>query len=165
MSEVRAKTIAGMDDTLGFNLRMAQLRFFAAFYRDFSDAGLTPAEYSILSTLAGAGGLRQGELAARLHIKRSNMTKVMRALEGRGLVRRQTPGDDARAFEVLLTPAGRNLQRHVAARIPGHDRAVAAALTGQERDKLLALLNKLLRTGDAGETSQPAPIKQKELAR
>lgn len=143
--------IAGMDNMLGFNLRIAQLHFFDAFYRDFSEAGITPAEYSILTLLAHSQGMRQGELAARLKIKRSNMTKLMRSLEARGLVRRSTPDDDGRALDVELSPAGADLQRKLAQSMPDHDAAAASRLSFSERQRLLELLRKL-----TGKSHAPA---------
>lgn len=149
---------APMTSLLGFNLRLAQLLFFEAFYRDFGDSGVTPAEYSILALLAHDRGLRQGEIAARLHIKRSNMTKVMRALEKRGLVRRSKRDDDGRALEVGLTRTGAKLQKNMANAMRDHDRAVAAALTMDEQQKLLALLRKLL-----GEANGPGRVSHREI--
>ena len=154
--------IPDMDATLGFNLRMAQLHFFDAFYRDFGHAGISPAEYTILTVLAHCHELRQGELAARLNIKRSNMTKVMRSLEGRGLISRSTPNEDGRAFDVRLTRAGKKLQSEMARAIPGHDRQAAASLTPNERETLLNLLRKLLH-GHRDESTTTVRIKEEEL--
>lgn len=141
MSEPRIPPI--LADMLGFQVRIAQLRFFEEFYQAFADDYATPAEYSMLILVSQYPGIRQGVLASRLHIKRSNMTKLMRNLRERGLVERKSPKSDGRAYEIYLTDMGAALISKMAAMMPAHDAEVASNLTSKERDKLLGLLKKL----------------------
>lgn len=135
--------LGALDDLVGLQLRLAQLQFFAHYYKRFADTGLSPAEHAVLSLLAEHAGIRQGELGDILRIKRSNMTKIMRALERRGLIWRVVPESDARAFEVRLTEQGDALQASLADQVYETDRQSTSALTGRERAELLRLLKKL----------------------
>lgn len=133
-----------LDELIGLKLRLAQLHFFAVYYAEFGPAGITPAEYAILELVAENPRTRQGMLAEALSIKRSNMTKVARSLEDRGLLQRAVPIDDARAVELSLTAAGETLRQQLAARMRRNDRLAASALDAGEQTELLRLLDKLL---------------------
>jgi DNA-binding MarR family transcriptional regulator len=133
-----------LDDLIGLKLRLAQLHFYAEYYAEFGPLGVTPAEYAILELVAVNPGVRQGVLAEALSIKRSNMTKVVRGLEGRRLLRRTAPPTDGRAFELTLTPSGETLRRELASGMRRNDRLAASALEDDEQAELLRLLSKLL---------------------
>ncbi len=133
-----------LDDLIGLKLRLVQLHFFAIYYAEFGPLGITPAEYAILEMVAENPSTRQGVLAEALSIKRSNMTKVVRGLEDRGLLSRAVPADDARAVELTLTEAGETLRQQLAARMQRNDRLAASALDEPEQMELLRLLDKLL---------------------
>jgi len=75
--------------------------------------------YEVLLYLAQADGgrLRMGELADRLLLSRSGLTRLVDRLERRDLVARERCKEDARGLFARITPAGREL--FVAAR-PDH---------------------------------------------
>lgn len=154
-ARVKGPPLGPLDDLIGLQLRLAQLRFFASYYEEFGELALSPAENAVLALLAEHAGIRQGELGDILRIKRSNMTKVMRALEQRGLIWRVAPEDDGRAFEVRLTDRGHELQRTLATEIHKNDKLSASALTSEEQAELLRILKKLNRP-DAGHIRQQA---------
>jgi DNA-binding MarR family transcriptional regulator len=54
-----------------------------------------------------AGKLRMGQLANRLLLSRSGITRLVDRLERQGLVERQPCEDDGRGFYAVLTDAGR----------------------------------------------------------
>ena len=67
--------------------------------------------YEVLLYLADAddGRLRMGELADRLLLSRSGLTRLVDRLERRGLVARERCKEDARGLFARVTPAGREL--------------------------------------------------------
>jgi DNA-binding MarR family transcriptional regulator len=71
-------------------------------------AGLTLGEYEVLVHLseAPAGALRMSELASRLLLSRSGLTRRVDGLVQEGLVARQPCGDDGRGAMAVLTPSG-----------------------------------------------------------
>jgi DNA-binding MarR family transcriptional regulator len=78
----------------------------AAGHRQQSEFGLSGTPLGILKTLA-TGDARLGDLALRLQIAPSVVSRAVVPLEQSGLVERRTDPDDARASRLGLTPAGR----------------------------------------------------------
>ena len=116
------------------------------------DHGLPLSSYEVLMNLADAEGerLRMGELADRLLLSRSGITRLIDRLERQGLVDRERCEEDARGLFAKLTPAGREkvaaarpdhlagVRRHFHARLePGEQELLAAVwsrLVGQAAD-------------------------------
>jgi DNA-binding MarR family transcriptional regulator len=73
-------------------------------------------DYAVLVNLSEVVGLalRMSELADRLVISRSGLTRRVDAMERRGLVRRRPCPDDGRGSMAELTPAGLGLLRQAA---------------------------------------------------
>ncbi len=87
------------------------------------DAGLSHAQYEILSRLESAPGgqLRMSDLADVIIVSRSGLTYQVTQLEKAGLVRRGKCPSDERGVLAMLTPAGRAALLRAA---PGHLRVV-----------------------------------------
>jgi DNA-binding MarR family transcriptional regulator len=105
---------------------------------------VTPSQLRALGTLMRHGAARPGALAKHLGIAPRSATEVVDALQGRGLVRRETDPDDRRATLVVVTDAGRELAAAVRkARVAEADRAFAG-LPDADRAELERLLRRLL---------------------
>jgi len=77
---------------------------------------LARGDYGVLATLRRAGPpyeLSPSQLTSRLARSSGGMTKILRRLEGAGLVRRLPDPEDGRGSRVSLTPAGLELQDRV----------------------------------------------------
>jgi DNA-binding MarR family transcriptional regulator len=70
--------------------------------------GLTLAHYGVLITLVTVPDrrMRMTDLAERVLVSPSGMTRAVAGLAGEGLVRRERDSGDGRSFIVELTPAG-----------------------------------------------------------
>ncbi len=76
----------------------------------FDQWDLSPSQFNVLNVLyEQPEGCTQVSLSRQLIMHRSNITGLVDRLEARGLVRRQESPGDRRAFNVVLTPAGRKL--------------------------------------------------------
>ncbi|MCL4800203.1 MAG: MarR family transcriptional regulator [Burkholderiales bacterium] len=101
-------------------------------------------------------GLRMGELSRRMMVTGGNVTGIADQLVKEGLVTREAPPDDRRAFVVKLTPAGRKAFLRMAG---AHEAWVArlfAGLPAVERRQLHALLAKLKDSVTASARSEAA---------
>lgn len=110
-------------------------------------AGISPAQFFILATIARRPGTQQSALAEALGVTSANVSQLVAKLEDAKLVTRTERG---RAKEVHLTPRGRRLVDRLR---PEHDAFLVsrfAALSPGERRTLLSLLEKLL-AGDPAE--------------
>ncbi|HXD07708.1 MAG TPA: MarR family winged helix-turn-helix transcriptional regulator [Burkholderiaceae bacterium] len=93
------------------NLKLRQLtRGVSRFYDAYmAEAGLKTTQYSLLATIERYGPLRPGELAQRMRMDASTLTRNLQPLSAQGWVE-VGPGEDARSRLVSLTDAGRTLR-------------------------------------------------------
>jgi MarR family transcriptional regulator, transcriptional regulator for hemolysin len=120
--------------------------------------GLTPAAFTVLSLLDATEGLRQVDLATRLLIDTSTMTRLIDRLERAGLAARIADPTDRRALRVVITSTG---SAHV--RLANHsvETLIAqrlSALSDAEQQQLSALLEKLRLSLSAELYVDPEPV-------
>ena len=108
--------------------------------------GLTLSELDVLITLESAAGqaLRLTDLAERVLLTKSGITRLVDRLEEMGLVERRPCPVDRRGQNAVLTPKGREAHRRT---IGVHLRSVATAFSdhvaGSERGPLRAALERI----------------------
>lgn len=102
-----------------------------------------PAEAGILRLLDRTPGISQQDLASRLDMHASRLVAIIDALEGRGLVARQTNDKDRRIYCLRLTAAGRESLAAIGSVARAHEEAVCEGLSQVERAQLAGLLRKL----------------------
>jgi DNA-binding MarR family transcriptional regulator len=81
------------------------------FAEEMRPSGLTRAQFPMLGYLEAAGPLPMSDLAARLYMERTTLTRNLRPLEDAGLVERPPDPQDARVRLVAITPLGRRKLR------------------------------------------------------
>ncbi len=103
--------------------------------------GLGLSDFAALYYLADAPGgrLRRVDLARRLALTPSGVTRLLGPLERRGIVARQADGNDARATYAVLTPSGRALVKDATATVT----AIAESILGSVGDRGRAAFAKL----------------------
>ncbi|SDS69405.1 DNA-binding transcriptional regulator, MarR family [Friedmanniella luteola] len=145
----RAAATTGLLDVLGRLIRTAR----AVSHRHQVRFGLSGTPLGILTSLAG-GAARGGDLAARLQIAPSVVSRAVVPLEHEGLVERTDDPDDARAARLALTSAGR--ERLEAARREFTDR-VTPVLERWDTDDVVTLTRLMSRLeSDLAEGLDPA---------
>jgi DNA-binding MarR family transcriptional regulator len=115
-----------------------------------AQANLPLAHYDVLVQLAFApeGRLRMHELAERVLLSRSGVTRLVDRLESEGLVRRATCASDARGAFASLTDAGlARLRDATPVHLDGVRRHFADLLRPAELDQLATLLERLAAGG------------------
>lgn len=144
--------VGALSSSLGFLLRLAQLRAFEDFFSENGPRGRKPGEFSILWVIARNPGIRQSVLGQRLMIKRAHMTKLIRSFEDLGLVSRQIPDADRRAVELTLTPSGVEEVKKASEAFFKYEETTGEPLSKGEQAQLVALLQKFV--GLEEETSK-----------
>ena len=91
-------------------------------------------------------GLRMGELSRRLMVTGGNVTGITDQLVREGLVTREAPPDDRRAFVVRLTAAGRRSFLRMAESHEAWVVKLVSGLSAAERRQLFELLAKLKKS-------------------
>lgn len=138
----------------GFLLRRAHQISAAVFEDACRDLGLTPAQFGVLTVLQAHPGLGQSSLARALGFDKVTVLRVLRGLEGRGLVERSPALESRRNVSVSLTPEGDKLLR--AAQKPAERayRRLMAPLDAEQQEQLLSLLQ--LLTGELEDEARAA---------
>lgn len=137
--------LAPDDGALDFCLRLARAQ--ALIVRRFDSAlgnlhGLSFSDYQLLYQLQRAPGarLRRIDLAERLALTASGVTRSLMPLEKIGLVGRQADARDARVGYAVLTDAGQELLQHASATA----RAVGSELLQEAPAEQLTALSAML---------------------
>jgi len=78
-----------------------------------TDAGLTPTQMSVLSSVVREGPLRLAELQSIEAVNPTMLSRVVGKLEAAGLISRDGDPVDRRVVTVSVTPAGRRTQERV----------------------------------------------------
>lgn len=128
--------------SLGFLLRMAQLRAFDFFFQTLEGHDLRPGEFTALWVIGLNPGLRQGTIARRLHIKPAHMTKLIARLASAGWVARTIPEDDRRSVRLALTPEGEDFVDRYRDQFLRAHLAERSNLSANEAETLIALLRR-----------------------
>ncbi len=107
------------------------------------DPAMTATQRIALIEIADAGPLRLNDLAARIGTSAPTASRTVDVLDELGLAERRADPDDRRAVRIELTPSGRSLVDERKARASAAFEPAAAALTGEDRERLLDLLARM----------------------
>ncbi|QDV05330.1 MarR family protein [Planctomycetes bacterium Poly30] len=98
-----------MNDSTATRLHSAAIHLLRRLRSTDLEVGVGPAKLSALSVLVFGGARSLGQLAAEEQVSAPTMSRIVRGLEGRGLVRRIPDPDDGRSIELRATAAGKRL--------------------------------------------------------
>ncbi|MEO1550778.1 MAG: MarR family transcriptional regulator [Pseudomonadota bacterium] len=110
----------------------------------FDRKGVGPGGGIILMTLADHGGMRLSDLTTQVSRDKSQMTRAIRVLEGKGLVARVPCETDGRVSRVSLTDAGHEVVAELTEAVAG---VVGNLLTPLSAGEQRTLKDLLRRTG------------------
>ena len=96
-------------------------------------ANLTFSQFSILNAIAEKGRMKLAELHEVLAVEKSTTTRLVDPLTRQGLIVREKSDNDSRAFNLQLTPKGREVYRKVWGCLAGFIEAVEVGIPRQER--------------------------------
>jgi DNA-binding MarR family transcriptional regulator len=108
-----------------------------------ANGGLTLSQYGLLEGLESRSASRVQDLAGDAGITPSTATRILDALERRGVVRRARSLEDRRVVAVSLTDLGRELLSDQQEWLRGRQRAFYASLPPAERELAPDLLLRL----------------------
>jgi DNA-binding MarR family transcriptional regulator len=97
--------------------------------------GLSLSDFAALHHLAEAPGgrLRRVDLARRLALTPSGVTRLLGPLERRGIIDREQDGNDARATYAALTRSGKTLVKDATATVTAIAESVLGSLGDRDR--------------------------------
>jgi len=106
-------------------------------------APISVGEAQALFELARDPGISQNELAARLHLEKSTVSRLAKMLEERGWLDRLTDKGDTRLRRLWLTAAGSKAVQRLSASRRARFGKVFNAIPAHKRDAVLASLSLL----------------------
>lgn len=116
-----------LNSYLPYLLNRAGARIAASFSAEVRPLGATLQMWRVLAALRERDGRRMGDLSETTSIEVSTLTRLVDAMEKKGLVARRRDAGDARAVALHVTPAGRRLTRRL---LPIAERYERLALDG-----------------------------------
>ena len=124
----------------------------------------TGANSRLIGFLAHAkGDVFQRDVETHFSVRRSTASLMVRSLEEKGLIRRETVQSDARLKKLVLTEAGWQVHRVVDAALERIDRRATEGISPEELDAFRATLEKMKTNLSGGECVSPcANGKRKE---
>lgn len=134
--------IGDLDHSIGFLLRICQVKVYEQFFEHFHDTDIRPGEFSVWWVIHLNPGARQGDIAQMLRIKPAHMTKIIRRGEQNGWVLREIPDNNRRSVCLTLTEKGEKFVSGIRESFFGADSYHEHGLSEEDRALLVDLLRK-----------------------
>lgn len=110
--------------------------------------GLSSPEHVVLYALALKDGITADDIVASTARPKNTLSRGVAGLLRRDLVTRKADPRDRRRLILRLTAAGKRIARATVPALVAQEHAMADALTGAERKRLEALLDKIILRQD-----------------
>lgn len=132
---------------------VALVRAFGLHRADQTPCGqpISVTEAYTLMELSRAEPLSQSELAARLRLEKSTVSRLVGVLEGREWITRTRSPSDGRAVELRLSDAGRRAAENVAETRQAKFARVLAAIPEEQRGSVIDALRILVEAIDESQ--------------
>ncbi len=139
----------GGNDSLAERLREVLRRLVRAIglleRGDAACCGMTLSQCHALGEVAKQEGLTSGELASRLGVDPSAVTRIIEALVQQGLVRREADPSDRRVVRAVLTGLGRDLWSRIEETMLGRSRAILDRFPPNRQEVILQACEHLVQ--------------------
>jgi len=135
----------GVEDEIGFVLRLAQLAVFKDVIETLGPFDLRPSDFSALRVIAANPGLKQQDIGRELGIKGPNLVGMVEDLRKRKLLTRKVVPGDRRSYALTLTADGRQLLDQAELAHRGHQARIREALGDNDPIQFLTCLHSLTR--------------------
>jgi DNA-binding MarR family transcriptional regulator len=146
-------TLARLYARPGFLLRRAHQISAAVFEHECRELQLTPAQFGVLTVIKAHPRLGQSDLARALGFDKVTVLRVLRGLQSRGLVTRES-SVGKRHVSVQLTAAGAQMLESAQRPAERAYRRLMAPLDRDQQEQLLGLLQ--LLTGELEDEARAA---------
>ena len=131
------------------NLASCKLKQYTASVLKKSNTGLTPEQFLLMDILWNQGKMSQQKLADNMHKDKNSITKLVDALETKGLIMRQRDADDRRSNIVVPTPKGEAMKEETKEKAINMMDAILDGISEEELRSFLDTLSKLSKNMDA----------------
>jgi DNA-binding MarR family transcriptional regulator len=140
-SQENSRPAYHLEEQIGFKLRLANQKHLELFARMMPD--VTPTQFAILARLRETGALSQNHLGRLVGMDAATTKGVVDRLKAKGYVARTRSTTDVRRMDISLTDAGHAFIEGAFETAKEITEATLKNLTPRERERLLALLDKM----------------------
>ena len=128
----------------GHLIRRAHQVAVAIFMEETAGFDVTPVQFAILNALIAAPGEDQVTLARKVAFDAATFGSVITRLEARGWVRREADAGDRRRKRLWVTEEGAQAAQQMKRSVGKVQQRILAPLAAEERQHLIALLDRLV---------------------
>jgi DNA-binding MarR family transcriptional regulator len=132
-----------LDQLLGYQIRRAQMRFFAHFSDRLHHHHTTPGQMGLLMMIAANPGISQVALARAIGIERATLGEFVAKFERQHLVERRGAVGDKRSYALHISRHGQEFLDRCIPDVLAHETDFTSHMTASERATLLSLVIKL----------------------
>ncbi len=151
-----------LEEFLPHRLSVVSARAHRMFARAYAErAGLSVAEWQVLSVLARSGDLCATDVARQAAMDKVKVSRAVRSLIERRLLRRAEDRRDRRVRRLAITPQGRRTQANVMPLAHALESELLGPLCAEDRERLRAALLRLDRHL-AAKGADPAEVEDAE---
>lgn len=97
------------EDSVGYLVAATRTRMLKALDAEFAKYGFTAAQWPILRAVADGDTPTAADLCRRLNYDTGSMTRMLKRLEDKGVIRREPDETDRRVVRLRITAAGRKI--------------------------------------------------------
>jgi DNA-binding MarR family transcriptional regulator len=135
--------LGGLQDLLGFQLRMAHVAMHRDFVTAMTDLGLTQKQFASLRLIMANPGASQADLATILGTDRATMMALVDRLDQREFVERRRSTTDRRRQELHLTSAGKSFLVKAERVLDEHEKRFTSMFSDKELRAFIAALARM----------------------
>lgn len=140
----------------GHLIRRCQQIAVAIFLDEFKSLALKPVHYAALSTVQRRPGIDQRTLVNLIAVDRTTIGAILKSLEEKGFLRRETPRNNLRVKQLFILPKGEEILDDARALIETVQYRIMAPLEPDEQKTFMRLLGKLV---DGNNEFSRVPLK------
>jgi len=138
-----------LESSIGFLMGVVYRKITTLLMHRLKDYDITPDQWVVLYRIQEREGMIQKEIAEKSGKDKPAVTRILDALESKGLITREPGKQDRRSFLVYATEKGRSLIRETKPIERQTIREAAAGIGGSDHELLLALLRRINENVDA----------------
>ncbi|MBK1780974.1 MarR family transcriptional regulator [Advenella sp. WQ 585] len=133
-----------LENSLTYKLHsLAKLIDRHADYADIEHACISFAEGRVLAVIGFNKMLSVVQVAKKANLDKSQGSRAVVSLVGKGLIEKRQQKQDARAFDLSLTEKGRLVYEEVVSLITHRNEIAMKTLSAEEQQNLINLMNKI----------------------
>ncbi|MEO6387504.1 MAG: MarR family transcriptional regulator [Croceibacterium sp.] len=139
----KASDLAGLDEIVGFHIRLAHGAVNRHFTETFAHLDLTQKQVSALWLVSELPGISQIDLGGRLRMDRATTMTIVNRLQARDFMRRERSEQDGRKQALFLTDAGQAALTQARGCIEAHEAWLKSRFSPAETEKLVEMLSRI----------------------